>query len=639
VTVKPLYPRRFPLNTARFFCLGLLATVGVFALWARVTDPVTLSLILPYARAYYDADLPHLPALAISRRARPRTITVALPGLAPLEVKPAAAVPVLRDIFSGKTPAQVLAWPLTFSGLFLLWFLILGVRADRRNAARVRRGVQIRGPVLETRAEFNRAVKGGGMGLYVKNRRSPGELLKGQQGFYIRIQKRHEAQGRLVVGDTGTGKTSVLVQTLDQAQEQGRACIVYDPHQQFTPRYFNPDRGDVILNPFDGRCPYYSPLLELDLNNFDAAWSLALSQGLSVFPDSVSGDKARDWFFTKTSRKLWQHLWVKFQPEPHEMAGWMRNELEILARVVGTELETMVPRTSRDQRAAVLSTFAMIADALEMLPRRDEGRPEWSIREWAKTRKGWVFLTNTLQTRESLRPFQSLILDQAILQIASMGERPDLPMVDVVIDEAQTLNRLPQLLPLLTELRKFGMSPTISFQGRSQMKSLYGELSENVFGMPILKYFFRISDKDAAEWAEGQIGKVDLLQVRESQPIRRMRNRNGGSYTEQEVTKPLVSASELQSLPDLTGFMRYGDEGRVVKIKLPNPKEYRTMFGEGRNAPAFVPREGRPVIREEVSPETAAMVAQSMQQRSDRAPIPTAQVPQPNGTIATVRFD
>jgi hypothetical protein len=476
--------------------------------------------------------------------------------------------------------------------------------------------------------------------LYVKDRRNFSEVLKGRSGHYLHIPKSADGLGRVVMGDPSSGKTSIIFQVADQAVDRRECCVFYDPHLQFMPRYFNAERGDVVINPYDLRCPYYDPVAELNLANRDEAWSTALSQGLSIWPDSPHGNTEHGWFFNATSRKLWQRLLAEHQPEsPHEMAAWMRNELEILMRVVGTELETMVPRTSPDQRAAVLSTFSMIADALEQLPRKEERRPIWTVREFSKKRTGWVFLTGTLQTRDSLRPLHSLILDQIILQIASMGVRKDLPIVHMILDEAQSLQRLPQLIVLLAELRKFGLTPTIAFQGRSQMQAIWGDNIEAITGMPMTKFFCRTQNEAAAEWVERMIGKVRLLEVKESRPIHRIRNMSGGTYTEQETVKPLVSAAAIQNVPNLTGYMRYGDGGRVVKFKLLNPDEYAKKFGKGTQADAFIPRESGPVVRKEVSADTAAMVARAMMRRDISAPVPAVEVPQPDGKTATVVQD
>jgi DNA helicase HerA-like ATPase len=62
----------------------------------------------------------------------------------------------------------------------------------------------------------------------------------------------------MLMGDTGSGKSSAIRQILRQVQERGETAIVYDPAMDFVGEFYDPKRGDLILNPLDARCPYWS---------------------------------------------------------------------------------------------------------------------------------------------------------------------------------------------------------------------------------------------------------------------------------------------------------------------------------------------------------------------------------------------
>ena len=68
----------------------------------------------------------------------------------------------------------------------------------------------------------------------------------------------------MMMGDTGAGKSVLQRRVLTQIAERGETAIVYDPALEHTPQFFNPARGDLILNPLDVRCPYWSPSDEVD---------------------------------------------------------------------------------------------------------------------------------------------------------------------------------------------------------------------------------------------------------------------------------------------------------------------------------------------------------------------------------------
>ena len=48
-----------------------------------------------------------------------------------------------------------------------------------------------------------------------------------------------------------------------QVEEREETAIVYDPALEYTPQFYDPARGDVILNPLDVRMPYWSPCDEV----------------------------------------------------------------------------------------------------------------------------------------------------------------------------------------------------------------------------------------------------------------------------------------------------------------------------------------------------------------------------------------
>lgn len=86
-----------------------------------------------------------------------------------------------------------------------------------------------------------------------------GALQIGPVPIPQRIETRHFA----FLGTTGSGKTTVLRQMLDGIEARGEAALVYDTSGEFIAHYYNPARGDIILNPFDARCAFWSPFDEI----------------------------------------------------------------------------------------------------------------------------------------------------------------------------------------------------------------------------------------------------------------------------------------------------------------------------------------------------------------------------------------
>ena len=59
------------------------------------------------------------------------------------------------------------------------------------------------------------------------------------------------------IGTTGTGKSTMMRDLLNQIRERGKKAVVFDLTGTFIEAFYDP-RRDVILNPFDKRCPQWS---------------------------------------------------------------------------------------------------------------------------------------------------------------------------------------------------------------------------------------------------------------------------------------------------------------------------------------------------------------------------------------------
>ena len=305
----------------------------------------------------------------------------------------------LRDaIFSGRSLFGTYEWPLGEAALVLVLALIFTVPRDQRRLREMKYGRRLKGPIMISAKAFNKLV--GRDGIHTDHPRT-----------ILRIPKANEAQHLEIIGDTGSGKTTLITRMLLQIQERGESAIIYDPACEFVQRFYRPERGDIILNPLDKRCPYWGPAEELRRKAEAKAIAASLYQPTS--------DK-RGEFFTETPQKIFAHL-LTFGPTPQELVEWMSNPKEIDSRVKGTELASIVELGAQQQRAGVLASLGLIADSLRMLPTKEQtSGMTWSATKWAEKRDGWIFITSQATEREALRPLHSLWID---LLLGVFGER------------------------------------------------------------------------------------------------------------------------------------------------------------------------------------------------------------------------
>ena len=409
-------------------------------------------------------------------------------------------------------------------GAFIL-LLFLALPRDRARWLVRKYGRRRKGPELVTTAEFNSRHEADGMAFVNEERGVIGRLIRNNASHWVRVPRDREAMHFLVMGDSGMGKSAAIRQILAQIWERGETAIVYDPAMEYLPQFYSPQRGDVILNPIDERCPFWTPGDEAPHE------AEALTMAASLFPDQGRENR----FFVEAPRKIFAHL-VNLGPTPEQLTHWMCHAEQIDRRVRGTEMEAMIDPRAAAQRNGVLGSLNMVADAFKLLPSERDAVQRWSTVEWAKERKGWIFLTHKPTMRERVRPLVSLWLDLLVLRLMNDGRTGKKP-VWFVLDELASLQRLPQLITAITENRKSNNPMVLGFQGKAQLETLYGHMAEVMLSQPSTKIFLKTSEPNAAEWISRAIGEMEVERFRET--------RTRGEFPRSRQAALVINGAEL----------------------------------------------------------------------------------------------
>ncbi|MCQ9156787.1 type IV secretion system DNA-binding domain-containing protein [Acidomonas methanolica] len=399
------------------------------------------------------------------------------------------------------------------------------------------------------------------------------------------IETRHLA----MIGTTGAGKTTALRQLLDTIEARGEAALVYDTSGDFVAQYYNPVRGDIILNPFDARGAYWSP--------FDEIRHPADPDRIAHYLISETGDRDRDvWLHTARMlvanilRALWE-----------EKRGTPATLLDTLQYMSSADMERWLAHTSsartfaQDAERATASVLFMLARAANLLmflrAEPVEGDEGFSFARFFagfdahKGRRPWIFVPRKEDHFEAIKPLMALWLECAAS--ATLGLPPsDRRRMWFLLDEFPDLPRVDNMTRLLPQGRKFGAAVILTFQTIGQMRSRYGEKdAETVLGSCNTKLFIQLADVESREWASNTIGKAEVeIQTLSANLDPKTRKPQITVGTRREV-RPAVMESALR-LPPGRAYLLLPDGLPVARIALDNA--HIVARGAPR-APAFEP--------------------------------------------------
>src|SRR6266511_2059332 len=372
----------------------------------------------------------------------------------------------------------------------------------------------------------------------------------------LRMKRSEEAQGAMILGDIGAGKSQIIHRLLRQiAERNNEAAVVYDPACEFVKAHYNERRGDVILNPLDERSPFWSPAFE---TRFRTDYQVLAE---AFFPGRKA-DKMQqsEQFFLNASRDIFARM-LEFEPTPTRLVAWLADEEEIDRMCEGTELANYIRADAAPQRAGVLGSLARVGKTLRILTRSEECDFDFSLTDWATERRCWIFLTSTKEAEERLRPLYTSYLDLLMRRLMSVDDawgktRP----IKLIVDEVHTLQYLPSLYTAATEGRKYGLHLFQGTQNKHQYEDNYGKQAPTMLSCPRYTIILRCKEPDSAKWLSTLLGEEEIDRPRTSVTASVSdQGRDSVNYASQIERRPVVSMEQIANLPDLSGYWKYGE--------------------------------------------------------------------------------
>jgi type IV secretory pathway TraG/TraD family ATPase VirD4 len=428
------------------------------------------------------------------------------------------------------------------------------------------------------------------------------------------IPAEKEFEHFLVTGSPGGGKSTLMRQMLMQIRDRGQPAIVLDVEGEFVQEFHDESRGDFILNGFDSRCPFWSPFLEFKDETLPMDLE-AMAASLIRTPPRDSKDE----FFFRTGRKLLKCLFqVMEEHGPHGIFDFLSQSPEDIQKALeGTVAYRLVDPGLKETGHNIIATALTAVGPFEHLPHSNEASRQWSAREWAQSRKGWIFLTSTAAAQAAIQPMQAIWLDCLVrwLMDAEISNDPK-DQVWIVADELPALEYQPNILTLLTRGRKRGLAAVIGFQNVAQLRQIYGDNGAiTITSAPTTKVVLRCDEPQTARWASDLIGSHEVERLQMTQLAGLSTYREGINLAPHRSVEHLVLPAEIQMLEPFNGYLCVAGTDRTT-IQIPRlhltPHEraflprMRIVPGDSKNAAPAQPMQFDEPSDEEIIAEFGA---------------------------------
>ena len=424
-----------------------------------------------------------------------------------------------------------------------------------------------------------------------RERRLDGITLAG-----LHVTAEDEVRHFKLIGATGTGKSTAIHELLGAALGRGDRAVIADPDGGYLRRFYDRERGDVILNPFEPESARWDLFGEIS-NDYDVE-----QLARSLIPDHEGPD--RSW------RSYARTFFSAVTAQAHAAGSRDVRELYRLLVTAGTaELKTLVAGTPAQPFLeehngrmfdSIRSVTSSAVSALDYISR--QRCAPLSVRAWvqgshqaertsAADARGVLFMPYRAGQIAALRSTVSAWMRLAIFE-AMNREEGGRQRLWFVIDELDALGQIDGLKDALARLRKFGGRCVLGFQSIAQVSSTYGSgeaqtIVENCSNTLIL----RCSGSEhggTSQFAARLIGEREVMRVTTSRSRRATEVLPTITHAQHLSVESAVMGSEIEQLPDLAGYLKLASNPAWVRVGLRSRAAARDTA-----APATAPGAGR----------------------------------------------
>jgi type IV secretory pathway TraG/TraD family ATPase VirD4 len=396
----------------------------------------------------------------------------------------------------------------------------------------------------------------------------------------IPVAEADETKHFKIIGTTGTGKSTAITELLMKALARGDRAVIADPDGGYMRRFYRPERGDVILNPFEPASRKWDLFGEIQ-----SAYDIE-QIARSLIPDQEGSDRiwrgyART-FFTAVTRRA-NEAGIKDVGEVYRLLVFAEHR-ELRALLAGTAAQPFLDEDNTRMFDSVRSVTSSAVTALQYVG--EQSQEKLSVRQWVRETdngkgRGVLFIPYQAGQIAALRSQISAWMRVAIFE--AMNQEEAKHRLWFVVDELDAVGPIDGLKDALARLRKFNGGCILGFQSVAQVSTTYGKgegqtIIENCGNSLILRSSAS-EGGGTARFASSLIGEREVIRTTHSRSRRPTDFMSTHSSSEHVAVEPAVLPSQIEQLPDLEGYLKLASRPEWLRVRL-NPQPVVTRRPE-----------------------------------------------------------
>lgn len=362
-----------------------------------------------------------------------------------------------------------------------------------------------------------------------------------------------EQSHTLILGSTGSGKTTIIKDLIYQLYKRNQKAIIVDIKGDMIENFYSEKRGDIILNPLDLRGRNWSFFKETNpLKGFATI-------AKSLLPKESKSDP----IWIDAARVVVAELASLYVSENLSMDDFadkiLKTDLASLSKLLERTSASKIINENIEK--ASLSVLMVLSTYLKPFKLYQSSGNCFSITEWINdpSQQHFLFISSRADVKEDLNPIISTQVDIAINAVRALTTSSNIPKIWFILDELAYFDQaIPTLKDGLATARSFGGCFVLGTQDISSIAKIYSrEHAESIANNCKTKVFMNVTGKESATWCSDLLGEGEIEQWQEGLSYGAHEMRDGIQVNHNQKLKKIVLPSELLMLKSGEGYISF----------------------------------------------------------------------------------